>query len=300
MRTAFVDPAGAKALGLAVALSAVAAAGIVAQARPVNLGPVVNTAAREAEPTFSADGSTMYFNCFDRNGRTGGDICVTHRKGSGWTEPEVVTAVSTEDYMEVEPLLSPDGQHLYVMSNRPGGLGEADIWVSDWVDGEWTEPHNLGAPINSPYMDHCIYFAGPSWDEAFWTSTRPGGYGGNDIWTSRRVNGIWQQAVNLGPNVNTAETEHHSLPSPDGGSLYVTAVREDGYGGEDIYVTTRGEDGTWGPLVNLGPAVNSDRDDRCPAFSPDHTVFYFDSERAGGYGSKDLWSVPYAVVSGTR
>ncbi len=300
MKTAIVEAGAAKALGVAAALSVTAVVGVAAQAGPVNLGPVINTAAREAEPTFSADGSTMYFNCFDRDGRSGGDICVTHRSGSGWTEPEVVTAVSTDDYMEVEPLLSPDGRHLYVMSNRPGGLGGADIWVSDLVDGDWTEPRNLGAPINSPYMDHCLYFAGPNWDEAFWTSTRPGGYGGNDIWTSRRVNGVWQEAVNLGPNVNTAETEHHSLPSPDGTSLYVTAVREDGYGGEDIYVTTRRADGTWGPLVNLGPTINSDRDDRCPAFSPDHTVLYFDSERAGGYGSKDLWSIPYSAVSGTR
>ena len=52
--------------------------------------------------------------------------------------------------------------------------------------------------------------------------------------------------------------------------------------------------------MNLGPTVNSDRDDRCPAFSPDHTTFYFDSEREGGYGSKDLWSVPYALVVGIR
>jgi hypothetical protein len=284
------------------ALFVVAAAPISARAQvsPVNLGPVVNSAARDAEPTFTADGGTMYFNCFGRAGGSGNDICVTRRVSGVWTEPEVVEAVSTEEYSEVEPLLSPDGTKLYIMSNRPNGMGSADIWVSELVDGEWSEPTNLGAPINSPYMDHCLYFAGPDWSVAFWTSTRPGGFGGNDIWTSERIDGVWQDAVNLGPNVNTAATEHHSLPTPDGRSLYVTAVRPDGLGGEDIYVTTRGVDGVWGPLVNLGATVNSERDDRCPAFSPDHTTFYFDSEREGGQGDKDLWSIPYEVIADIR
>jgi len=285
-----------------VAVVAIAAmpATTVAQVGPVNLGSVINSPKRDAEPTFSADGSTMYFNCVGRPGHSGSDICVTHRVGGGWSEPTVVESVSTEDYTEVEPLLSPDGTRLYIMSDRPGGLGSMDIWVSEWVDGDWSEPVNLGAPINSPYADHCIYFAGPSWDVAFWTSTRPGGFGGNDIWTSERVDGVWQPAVNLGPNVNSASTEHHSLPSPDGRSLYVTSVRPQGLGGEDIYVTTRGADGAWGPLVNLGAVVNSEGDDRCPAFSPDERTFYFDSDREGGEGDKDLWSVPYSAVVGIR
>ena len=79
---------------------------------PINMGPVINTAARDAEPTFTPDGQTMYFNCFDRQGTVGSDICVTHRQGTTWTEPEIVHAVSTSQYLEVEPLLSPDGQEL--------------------------------------------------------------------------------------------------------------------------------------------------------------------------------------------
>ncbi len=268
--------------------------------QPVNMGSVINSEARDAEPTFSADGSTMYFNCVERPGRTGSDICVSNLVDGEWTEPEIVEAVSTEEFVEVEPLLSPDGQQLYIMSNRPGGLGAADIWVSEWVDGAWTEPSNLGAPINSPYADHCLYFWGPNWDVAYWTSTRPGGFGGNDIWMSERVDGVWQEAVNLGANVNSSVSEHHSLPSQDGRSLYVTSGRPDGHGGEDIYVTTRGSNGVWGPLVNLGAVVNSDRDDRCPAFSPDYSVFYFDSEREGGQGNKDLWWIPYSLIAEIR
>lgn len=265
-----------------------------------NMGEVINSAARDAEPTFTADGQTMYFNCFDREGEKGSDICVSHLEGTDWTEPSIVREVSTKDYLEVEPLLSPDGKQLFIMSTRPGGKGGMDIWVSDLVDGNWTAPKNLDAPINSEYADHCLYFAGEEWETAYWTSTRPGGFGGNDIWTSERIDGVWQEAKNLGPNVNSAATEHHSLPSPDGNSLYVTSIREGGFGGEDIFVTTRNVDGVWSELVNLGGRVNSDQDDRCPAFSPNFRTFFFDSERSGGFGDKDLWSLPFSAIEDIR
>ena len=267
---------------------------------PLNMGPIINSGARDAEPTFTSDGQTMYFNCFDRKGKVGSDICVTHRQANSWTEPEIVGAVSTDEYLEVEPLLSPDGNQLFIMSNRPGGLGGTDIWVSDLVGGEWTSPRNLGAPFNSPESDHCLYFSGENWEFAYWTSTRPGGFGGNDIWMSQRVQGVWQEASNLGPDVNSAASEHHSLPSEDGKSLYITTTRAEGFGMEDIYVTSQNDEGNWGKLVNLGGEVNSDKHDRCPAFSPDFEYFFFDSERAGGYGNKDLWYVPYSRIEHIR
>ena len=267
---------------------------------PVNLGPVVNTGARDAEPTFTADGLTMYFNCFDREGETGSDICVSHWEDNAWSDPRIVWEVSTKEYLEVEPLLSPDGKQLYIMSNRPGGKGGHDIWVSELIEGNWTTPKNLDGPMNSAYSDHCLYFAGDDWEIAYWTSTRPGGFGGNDIWTSEKVDGVWQAAVNLGPNVNSVASEHHSLPSPDGNSLYVTTTRDDGFGGEDIFVTTRDGNGNWSELTNLGAQVNSDQHDRCPAFSPDFKTFFFDSERSGGYGNKDLWSLPYSSIENVR
>ena len=242
----------------------------------------------------------MYFNCFDRKGKVGSDICVTHRQANSWTEPEIVGAVSTDEYLEVEPLLSPDGNQLFIMSNRPGGLGGTDIWVSDLVGGEWTSPRNLGAPFNSPDSDHCLYFSWENWEFAYWTSTRPGGFGGNDIWMSQRVQGVWQEASKLGPDVNSAASEHHSLPSEDGKSLYITTTRAEGFGMEDIYVTTQNDQGNWSKLVNLGGEVNSDKHDRCTAFSPDFEYFFFDSERAGGYGNKDLWYVPYSRIEHIR
>jgi WD40-like Beta Propeller Repeat len=275
-------------------------------AQPVNFGPVINTKLREAEPSFTADGKTMYFNCQVRPDRAGNDICVSRLVGTledpKWTTPEVVApgVISLNATADQEPLISPDGRRLFFLSiNRPGGYGESDIWYSENVDGVWQSPKNLGPPFNTPFADHCLMFSADG-NEAFWTSTRPGGFGGNDIWTSRKVDGVWQLATNLGSNVNSPYSDHHSLPSPDGKSLYVTSARPGGFGGEDIYVTTRDDTGAWGPLVNLGSLVNTEKDDRCPSLTPDLRIFMFDSERAGGYGSKDLWWVYYDKVSHIR
>jgi len=282
--------------------SAAAKAEPVRQVTPVNLGRVINTKLRDVEPSFTADGKTMYFNCQMRPGRRGNDICVSRLTGSwengSWTKPEIVApgVISRTDTSEVEPLISPDGKILYFQSrNRPGGLGGADIWYSENVNGVWQTPKNLGPPFNTPFNDHCLFFSADG-NEAFWTSTRPGGYGGNDIWTSRKVNGVWQPAVNLGPNVNSPHSDHHSMLSPDGKSLYVTSGRPGGFGGEDIYVTTRDQNGVWGPLVNLGALVNSKKDDRCPTLTPDARVFLFDSARPGGQGGKDIWWVYYDQI----
>ncbi len=291
---------------LPAAPAAAMAAPPKAMVQPVNLGPVINTKLRDVEPSFTADGKTMYFNCQMRPGPAGNDICVSRLIGTlengRWTTPEIVApgVISRTDTSEVEPLISADGKTLHFQSrNRPGGLGDRDIWYSENVDGVWQSPKNLGPPFNTAFNDHCLFFSADG-NEAFWTSTRPGGYGGNDIWTSRKVNGVWQPAVNLGPNVNSPHSDHHSILSPDGKSLYVTSGRPGGLGGEDIYVTTRDHTGAWGPLVNLGPLVNSDKDDRCPTLTPDSRVFLFDSERSGGHGGKDIWWVYYDQIKHIR
>ena len=267
--------------------------------QPVNMS-FLNSANLDAEPTFSADGRTVYFNCHGREERSGSDICVTHFTESTWLEPIVVKEVSSDNHSDFEPLLSPDGSQLFIMSDRPGGKGSMDLWVSNRTENGWSTPVNLEGPFNTPYMDHCIYFTGENWEIAYWSSTRPGGYGANDIWSSKKVNGVWQDAVNLGPNVNSEFDEHHSLPSEDGRSLYITATLEGGFGGEDIYVSHLDSDGTWTELVNLGPEINTETHDRCPAFSPDFSLFYFDSERSGGLGGKDIWQVPYDSIRQIR
>lgn len=304
-----------------------------APSQAMNIASTINTAYREAEPSFTADGRTMYFNC--RNY----DICVSHLLGTweegNWTVPEIVGAPLSTEYEEVEPVINAAGDKLYFTSIRPygyalsipflspfmnvfrvinmlatgnssdsffGGLGLSDVWVSYRMNGIWSEPQNINdlanePHINTPFEDHCLFFSADG-NEAFWTSTRPSGFGSDDIWTSRRVAGKWTEAENLGPNVNSAVSEHTSIPTPDDRSLYITTTRAEGFGGEDNYVTTRSADGTWSKLVNLGPLINGSGDDRCPAWTPDLKIFLFDSVREGGFGGRDIWWVHFDDVIG--
>jgi hypothetical protein len=300
----------------------------------MNMGSNINTQFRESEPSFTADGRTMYFNCQNA------DICVSHLIGSWeegkWTPPERLAVPISTGYFEVEPLINATGDKLYFHSNRPAGrlqgnpllspfvttsffvptylaesklgvdvfdgFGLGDVWVSNKVDGVWFEPQNLNdvpgePPVNSAFHDHCLSFSAAG-DEVFWTSTRPGGFGGNDIWTSRRVEGKWTPPENLGPNVNGPGDEHHSIPTPDDKALYVTSMRDGGYGGDDTYITTRDANGKWGSLVNLGSLINGPGDDRCPAWTPDFKIFLFDTTRRDGFGSLDLWWVYFKDVQG--
>jgi hypothetical protein len=209
---------------LAPVLSAGIALGPSAGSHPVNLGAAINTAHRDTEPSFTADGRTMYFNC------NSGDICVSHLVGTweagNWTPLERLGPPISTEYEEVEPVINAAGDKLYFTSIRPGGLlkgipflspfmnvvrvvntlatarsgrsffgglGLADVYVSYWIDGAWSDPQNINVaagepPINTLFHDHCLSFSADG-NEAFWTSTRPGGFGGNDIWTSRRVDG---------------------------------------------------------------------------------------------------------------
>lgn len=300
--------------------------GLAVQRQAKNLGPVINTMFREAEPSFTADGRTMYFNCYNA------DICVSYLTGTWeegkWTPPQRVGAPISTEFEEVEPMINATGDKLYFTSSRPGGswwrvpvlapfmdifkvintlaadklgrtflggLGLEDIYVSYRIDGTWSEPRNLNdatgePPINTAFDDHCLSFSTDG-NEAFWTSTRPGGFGGNDIWTARRVDGRWTAPENLGANVNSRASEHHSIPTPDGKSLYVTSNRAGGFGRDDIYVTTRGADGQWGPLLNLGSQINGPGDDRCLTWTPDHRILLFDSVDPRGFGGRDIWWV---------
>ncbi len=263
------------------------------------MGPAINNKERDAEVSFLPDGKTMYYNCMNRITGNGNDICVSYFTNGEWTTGEVVGVPISTQYSEVEPVLTRNGNRLTFQSDRPGGLGGMDIWVADKVDGVWQEPVNMGAPINSAYNDHCLYYLGDDETAGYLTSTRPGGYGGNDVYLVRKIAGKWQEPINLGPNVNTTYSDHHGLASPDGQSVYFTSDRPGGLGGEDIYISTMDDRGVFGPAVNVSP-LNSDKHDRCPVFSVDNKVMIFDSERDGGFGNKDLWWMFYANIENIK
>jgi len=126
---------------------------------------------------------------------------------------------------------------------------------------EWSDPVNLGAPVNSSVNDVNAALS-PDELSLYFVSGRAGGLGGVDIWVSRRasVDSPWETPVDLGPNVNSPGLEASPALSADGHLLFFSSDRPGGQGSNDIYVVRRtdtNDDLSWGAAVNLGPDVNT-------------------------------------------
>jgi len=203
--------------------------------------------------------------------------------------------------------ISSDGLELYFTSDRPGGSGNFDIWVTtrETIDDEWGTPMNLGPQVNAGQEDAlaCISHDGL---ELYFTSIRPGGYGSFDTWVTTRktVNDAWGTPANLGPPVNTFGQEHAPRLSTDGLELYFSSYnRPGGYGAADIWVAKRTTvDDPWEPPTNLGPVVNSSADENFPFISANGLALYFSEDyggpyRPGGFGDVDMWATTRASVN---
>jgi hypothetical protein len=165
---------------------------------------------------------------------------------------------------------------------------------------DWSEPVNLGLPINSPNGEESFRMT-PDGRMAVWSSNRYGTHGNNDIWYSfwNSVSGSWSEPQNCGPHVNTMIDDIGPCLSPDGKKLYyVQFYRPGGYGSWDIWVSTWDSiHNEWGVPVNLGPTINTDLAEWSPFISPDGSKLYFSwlgegmwvSERNGSSWGTPVW-----------
>lgn len=267
----------------------------------VNLGLPVNSSNNEIMPYISRDGSTLYF--------------VTYSGGvwDNWQAPIIwLSDFTFGEPVNVGPPLngsandgtysfSKDGLELFFASDRGRAPGDYDLYVlmRPSVADVWSEPINLGPTINSSYYDSmpCI---SPDGLELFFNSQRPGGSGLVDLWVIRRTTkaDAWGPPVNLGPVVNSTQWEQHPTISSDGLTLIFESYRPGGYGGVDLWVTTRGSTrDAWTSPMNLGPTVNTPYDEWWPRLSPDDRLLFFTSpDRPGGFGKTDLWMTRRATT----
>jgi len=155
---------------------------------PINLGPLVNSAADEMCPAISSDGLEVYFSEYTvaRPGGCGeSDIWVAKRatKNDPWGEPVNLGPTVNSASYDTRPSLSPDGLLLFFDSQRPGGYGQGDLYVTRRAtrSSPWGKSVNLGPGINTPAFEQfvCVSADGST---LYWDSARPGGYGNQDIW----------------------------------------------------------------------------------------------------------------------
>ena len=196
----------------------------------------VNSTDNEGAQCISQDGRVMIFTACGRNDGFGRcDLYMCVRKGTSWSKPRNLGPNINTSAWESQPSLSIDGKTLYFVSDRKGGHGGMDIWVSRMTATGWSKPVNLGPTINtsgnemSPFIhydDQTLYFS----------SNGHVGMGGQDLFFSRRqADSTWGKPVNLGYPINTAGDEVNLIVNATGDLALFSSDKLGGFGRQDLY-----------------------------------------------------------------
>jgi hypothetical protein len=271
-----------------------------AWSKPLNLGSGINTSVFDGCPSTTKDGLNLLFMSAIGSGTL--DMFISERisKSDPWETPvSLGPLLNTAQFNEGCPMLTISGRYLFFMSDRPGGCGNYDIYVSrrlnkgSWL--EWSEPENLGCLVNSsgPEFSPSIFEGEDGTVELYFSSgLRPGGMGFGDIWVSRlQPNGDFGPAQPVVELNSTANDLRPKIRARDGLEIFFDSNRP-GSVLQDIFSARRkcaSLDCPWSVPVSLGAEINSSAIDGGAAPSFDGTELYFMSNRAGGFGDQDIW-----------
>lgn len=188
---------------------------------PQSISDNINTRLNEGTCTISADGRKLIFtSCVGREGYGSCDLFESRKIGEQWTQPKNLGINVNSSEWESQPSLSADGRTLYFVSDRRGGLGRRDIWISTLNEkGLWTRAKNAGKPINTVY-DEISPFIHVNNRILYFASNGLTGFGGYDIFFTERDTSTWNDPVNIGVPINNHEDQF---------SLFITADGKKGY-----------------------------------------------------------------------
>lgn len=230
----------------------------------INMGKPVNTTFNEGAQNISADGRWLYYTlCNGPDGFGSCDIYYAYQYDGVWSYPENCGKRINSANWDSQPSVSSDGRHLFFASNRPGGQGGSDIWMSTLGDdGYWGPAQNLGPEINTPGEDNSP-FIHPDGNTLYFASDGHPGMGGLDLFYSRwNPDNTWDIPVNLGYPLNTSGNEATLHVSADGATAYYSSDREDSYGGLDLYHFVMPEIIRPKPVTWVKAYVKSEKDKR--------------------------------------
>ncbi|HET7549753.1 MAG TPA: hypothetical protein VFK04_00590 [Gemmatimonadaceae bacterium] len=251
--------------------------------RPVLFAPgAISTGDDDAHVTFTARGDSVYF---IKSTPTFGHwtVLVSHFADGKWNTPEV--APFSGQYQDADVSISPDGESMFFVSNRPSRAGAApredtDIWVMHRGPNGWGEPEHLEKLASDGYewfptvtRSGTIYFGSER------REGNRGPAGTSDLWRSRFVDGQYTEPENLGDVINTAGQDIEGYIAPDESFLIFSSNgRPDTRGSYDLYISYQ-RDGRWTEPRNLGDIINSDAWDFGAKISPNGKYLFFTSNR---------------------
>ncbi len=261
------------------------------QFNPINLGDSINSDVSEYFPAISLDGNTLVFT--RRVNGTNEDFYESTRTGGIWGMAHSLPGNINTNENEGAECVSQDGQWLIFNGcNYPDGMGSCDLYISYLTAEGWSTPENMGDSINTEFWETAPSLS-PDKRDLYFTSNRPGGYGGSDIYVSHRLlNGQWSAAENVGPVVNTIGDEGTPFIHADNQTLYFNSTGQPGYGNNDLFLSRKQPDGSWSKPENLGYPINTIDDQGSLVVAADGKTAYYASDRADTKGGLDLYTFP--------
>ncbi len=203
--------------------------------QPVNPGSPLNSSANEGSISVAGDGKTCVFAADSRDDVYGDtDIYLADLIDRQITNVRNIGPVVNGKHWDSQPVISPDGKTIYFASNRKGGRGGTDIYMTTRAGGDWSPPTNLGASVNTS-KDERSPFVTPDGGVLYFASNGYAGFGGLDIFMSRRSDGEWDSPSNLGSQINTSADELFFVAPSKAEQFYFASGRDGGMGGLDIY-----------------------------------------------------------------
>lgn len=250
---------------------------------------IISTGMNDRDFAITPDGNEIFF-CRDAGNFRYSTIFHTRRTDGVWSVPEVFEHCTNPKYKYIEPHISADGQKLYFISTMPAdsaSKANEDIWVCTMTDGRWSEPRNLGAPVNTASRE---FYPSVTTDGTIYYTHLDTIAGDEFIYRSRLADGIYQAPEKLGPNVNIGRARYNAFVAADESYIIIPAYgMPDSYGATDYYISFRDSLDNWSLPINMGPQLNSPNPREWSAsVTTDGRYIFFMSDRPGGGITKQL------------
>lgn len=275
------------------------------RAKGINIGAPINTKADEYVPVITTDETTMIFTYRGEKSKGGKqnasllpdqkgiyyeDVFISEKILGQWNEPKPIETINTNSH-DAAIAISPDGYMLFIY--KDDGITHGDIFVSyNLGNNEFTPPQLLKGQVNSySWEGSCSITADGK--TLYFSSERPGGYGGKDIYKATlQPDSTWGNITNLGNSINTPYDEDAPFIHPDGTTLYFSSKGHNSMGDYDIFVSRMDtKDSTFKQIENLGYPINTPADDIYFVLSASGEHGYYSSARPDGIGLKDIYLI---------